>query len=69
MTIGCFSPMFQPFSIKKQLSTWIVVWRFAPTERSVSNLDFLFISLLCCLLLQCWPWRYFFLFGETLLQK
>jgi len=31
---------------------WIVVWRFAPTERtSVSNLSFSFFSLPCCSLL------------------
>jgi len=42
---------FQPFSIREQLITWMVVWRFAPTEHtSVSNLSFQSFSLprYCC---------------------
>jgi len=30
--IGCSFLTFQPFSIRKKLIKWMVVWRFAPTE-------------------------------------
>jgi len=69
-TFQPFFEDFQPFVIRGQLITWIVIRKFATTEwTSVSNLNFLWFSLPCYLLLLYWPWRYIHFFAGTLQWK